>query len=62
MYEEEINFGKLLLKQSEIVLEHLTPLTFYPVTPKSIGFICYLGWMCGPSLKKVGEGVLKLVI
>jgi len=27
MYEEEIQFGKLLLKQSELVLEHLTPVT-----------------------------------
>jgi len=34
MYEEEIHFGKLLLKQSETVLTHLTPvsLTFDPVT------------------------------
>mgnify|MGYP007133523160 CR=1 FL=1 len=38
MYEEEIHFGKLLLKQSETVLTHLTPvtLTFDPVTPKSL--------------------------
>jgi len=49
----------LLLKQSETVLAHLNPvsLTFDPVTLKSIGFICYPGWMCGPSLKKVGQGV-----
>jgi len=33
MYEVEIHFGKLLLKQSEIVLTHLTPLTFDLVTP-----------------------------
>jgi len=35
MYEEEIHFGKLLLKQSEMVLAHLTPvtLTFDPETP-----------------------------
>jgi len=33
MYEE-IHFGKLLLKQSEIVLEHLTLVTLDPVTPK----------------------------
>jgi len=47
MYEEEIHFAKLLFKQSEMVLEHLTPgiLTFDPVTPKSIGFLCYPGWM-----------------
>jgi len=35
MYEEEIHFGKLLFKQSETVLAHLTPVTFDPVTPKS---------------------------
>ena len=36
MNEEEIHFGKLLLKQSETVLAHLTPvtLTFDQVTPK----------------------------
>jgi len=27
MYEEEIHFGKLLLKQSETVLIHFTPVT-----------------------------------
>ena len=27
MYEEEIHFGRLLLKQSDMVLEHLTPVT-----------------------------------
>jgi len=27
MYEEEIHFGKLLLKQSETVLTHLTLVT-----------------------------------
>ena len=41
MYDVEIHFGKLLLKQFEMVLEHLTlvTLTFDPVTPKSIGFL-----------------------
>ena len=40
-----------------MVLEHLTLviLTFDPVTPNSIGFVCYRGWMCGPSLKNVGH-------
>ena len=32
------------------------------MTPKSIGFLCYQGWMCEPSLRKVGKGVLKLLI
>jgi len=37
----EIHFGKLLLKQSDMVLTHLTPvtLTFDPVIPKSIRYV-----------------------
>ena len=31
------------------------------VTPILIGFLCY-GWMCGPSLLKVGQGVLEFFI
>jgi len=47
-----------------MVLAHLTPVTFTfnHVTTKSIGFICYPGFMCGSSLKKVGQGVLELLI
>ena len=39
MYEEENYFWKLLLKHSETVFAHLTPvtLTFKPVNPKSMG-------------------------
>ena len=39
-------------------------LTFDPVTPKSIGFLCYPGRTCvwGPSLRKVGQVVLQLLI
>jgi len=37
-------------------------LTFNPVTPRSIGFLYYPGWVCGPSLKKVGQGVHELLI
>jgi len=62
MHEEEIHFGKLFLKQFEMVLVHLTLMTFDPVTPKSIAFLCYPGWMCGPSLREVGQGVLHLLI
>ena len=64
MYEEEIYLGKLLLKPSETVLAHLTPVTlsFDPVSLKSIGFLCYSGWMCEPSLKKVVQGILQLLI
>ena len=49
---------------SETVFEHLTPvtLTFNPVTPKWIGFLCYPGWMCGQSLRMVGQGVVELLI
>ena len=42
-------------------LAHFT-LTFDPVTPISIEFICYPGWMCGPSLRKVDQDVLQLLI
>ena len=64
MYEKETYFRKLLFKQSEMVLEHLTPLTitFGLVTPKSIGFQCYPRWMCRPSFRNVGPGVLELLI
>ena len=42
MYEEEIHYGILFLKQSEMILKHLTfvTLTFDPVTPKSIVSLC----------------------
>ena len=53
MYQEEIHFGKLFLKQSETVLIYLTPvsLTFDPVNPKSIGVLCCPGRMYGPGLR-----------
>ena len=34
----------------------------WPLTPKSIGFLCCPGRMCGPSLRKVGRGVFELLI
>jgi len=51
-FEEEIHIGKLVFKQSEMVLEHLTlvTLTFDPCTPRSIRFLCYPWWIYGPSL------------
>jgi len=51
---------KLLIKN---VFSNLTlvTLTFDPVTPKSIQFLCYPGCICGPSFKKVGWGVLEIV-
>ena len=62
MYAEETHFRKLFLKQFEIVLEHSTLVTFDPATPKSIGFLPYPGWMCGPCLRKVDQGILHLLI
>ena len=111
MYEEEFHFGKLLLKQSYMVLTNLTPsdVILWPSDPKinripmllridvwtryekgwsrhsrvinlkrfwhiwlwwpwpltqcgSIGLFCYPGWMCGPSLRKVGQGILELLM
>ena len=60
MYVEEIHFLIFLHKQSETVLARLIPvtLTFDPVTLKSIGFICYPGELCGPSLRMVDQRVL----
>jgi len=29
-----------------------------PSDSKKNGFLCYSGWMCGPSLKKVDQGVI----
>ena len=40
----------------------MTPVTFDPVTPKSIGFLCCPRQVCGPSLRKVGQGILELFI
>jgi len=36
--------------------------TFDKVTPKSISFLCNPRWMCGPSLKKVGQSAIELLI
>ena len=54
----------MVFKQSEMVLEHLTlvTLTFDPCTPRSIRFLCYPWWIYGPSLRKVGQGLLQLLI
>ena len=40
-------------------MAHLTPVTL-TFDPKSIGFLCYPGRMCGPSLMKLGKDVLEL--
>ena len=61
MYEDFF-FGKWFLKQFVMVLEHLTLVTFDPVIPTSIGFLCCSGQICGPILRKVGQGLLDLLI
>mgnify|MGYP000022347330 CR=1 FL=1 len=45
-------------------MAHLTKvtLTFDPVIPVSIGFLCYPGWMCEASLREVDQEVLELLI
>jgi len=50
MYEKEIHFRHCYLNG----LADLIPvtLTFNLVTP---------GWMCGPSLRRVGQGILVLL-
>jgi len=47
-----------------MVLTHFTlvSLTFDPVTQVLIAFFCCPGWICGTSLRKVGQGVLELLI
>ena len=64
MYIEEIHFRKLFLKQFKMVLEHLTlvTLTFDPEPAKSIEFLCYPEWMCGLTLRRVGQGDLEFTI
>ena len=41
---------------------HIWPQWPWPLTPKSMGFICCPGRMCGHSLRKVGQGILELLI
>ena len=45
------SFWEIVIKQSETFLAHWTllTLTFDPVTQKSVGFLCFPGWMRGPS-------------
>ena len=52
MKKKFISGNCFLIKRSEMVLEHLilVTLTFDPVTPKSIGFLCCPGRMCGQSI------------
>jgi len=59
MYEEEIHFQKLLLQQLEMVLEHLTLVTFDPNIKRVLLLPKTVVWT---SLSKVGLGILELLI
>jgi len=61
MYEEEIHFGKLLLRQIVFDTFDRGDLDLWSSDPK-LGFFCFPGWTCGLSLRKVGQGVLMLLI
>ena len=60
MYEEEIHFLNCYLNCFGTF--DSGDLDLLPSDPKSIGFLCYPGWMCVPSLRRVGQGVLHLLI
>ena len=63
-----IKFEKGRSRRSQVIDQkqfwHIWPvtLTFDPVTPISIGFIWYPGWMCWPGMRKAGQGILYLLI
>jgi len=47
MYEEDIHFGKLFLKQSEMVLEHLTQVKNFTTDKDQIEnktYACYISY------------------
>ena len=54
---------KKFILEIETALADLTPLTLTIdlVTPMLLGFLCYQEWMCGPSLRRVGQGILYLL-
>ena len=45
-------FSKLLLKRFWKI---------WPLTQTLIGYLCHPGWMCGPSLRRVGQCILELL-
>ena len=51
----------ILIGNGLSTLTHLT-LTFDLMNIISIGFLCYPGWMCGLSLRRLFQGVIKLLI
>ena len=53
---------KSLIGNSFSTLIIFWPRWHWPLVPKSIGFLCYPGWTCGPSLRKVDQGILELLI
>ena len=59
MYDDEIHFRNCNL--NGFGRFDSVALTFDLVTPKCIEFLCYSGWMCGPDLRRVGQGILALL-
>ena len=59
MYEEEFHFRNCYL--NSFVRFDPGDLDIWPSDPKIIAFLCYPGWMCDPSLRKVGQGILQLL-
>ena len=62
MYGEEIHFGKLQFNNTRKQFWHIWLWWPWPLTLNSIGFLCYPGWTCGPSLRRIGQGILELLI
>jgi len=59
MYEEEFHFRNCYL--NSFVRFDPGDLDIWPSDPKIIEFLCYPGWMCDPSLRKAGQGILQLL-
>ena len=51
------SFSKLLLER----FWQIWPWWPWPLTPKLIGFLCYPGWVCGPSLRRVGSRHSRII-
>jgi len=60
MYEEEIHFWNCYLNGFGRI--DTGDLDLWPSDPTLIWFLCYTGQMCGPSLRKVGQSILELLI
>ena len=58
---EEWKSGRVIDRKRLGTFDH-GDLDLWPSDPKSIGFLCCPVRMCGPSLRKVGQGFLELLI